>query len=278
MLRERTRVIVPDRLDITGGALATSGSVIAWSGVTRDVRLWSGRKPKPVCREFRPVVTAGAYVSDHFELVDSQRRRVLRVHADASCDVAFQSTMRRVSSAAFSDSLGWFLTGVDDSGTSGTFVLCCSDDGYGSFARVGEEGKALLRQPGSASKGITSTELHWPFRWTTRGLGPSDSVAAQPFQVDTVISSSRNLIRASELLALPTLDIERGFLQELVDTRSDLRVLVLYDRRGTRVRVTELDGALGFLSVDRLTHGILALQTTDRRELIVYDWRWIEYD
>lgn len=77
-------------------------------------------------------------------------------------------------------------------------------------------------------------------------------------------------------MSLSTLRLDGGFLQNLVDLRSDARVLILYDAQGKVRRHTTMDVPMGFVASVPGEHLLLAIRRVGGVELVGYNWRWSE--
>ncbi|MES2177602.1 MAG: hypothetical protein V4550_07020 [Gemmatimonadota bacterium] len=166
------------------------------------------------------------------------------------------------------------IVGTDSTGKVGRFVVSGRSDEAIYLSREGSVDRQLVHQYSTGDWSAIETQLHWPFRWTMARLATGDTASGIPFSSDTVLSLGSDSTLASKLLALPTIRLDRGFLQQLADPRSDLRAMLVFDDEGRKVRATMVDGALGFLGANIETRSLIALRTSDVRELVVYSWRW----
>ncbi len=273
-LIQATRIVLPRDFDVTGGALSSTGTIALWSGSRREVYLYRAHRRERVCESLVLTIVGGAFVGETLELVDAHRKRFVRVTAKGSCKALAAFPLTQLSAAAHQTTRGWMIVGTDSTGKVGRFVVSGRSDEAIYLSREGSVDRQLVHQYSTGDWSAIETQLHWPFRWTMARLATGDTASGIPFSSDTVLSLGSDSTLASKLLALPTIRLDRGFLQQLADPRSDLRAMLVFDDEGRKVRATMVDGALGFLGANIETRSLIALRTSDVRELVVYSWRW----
>lgn len=273
-LRDSVRILLPEKLDITGAAMVGAGRLVYWSAPERALYVRGPERVQEVCQEFQPMAIAAALVDSHVEVVDALDRQLLRLDANGRCNIAGKLAMNQVSAAVWSNR-HWVLIGIDSQSRVGWFRIDPSKSTIPALMREQSRSDLLTFQYSAGRDAVIATQIHWPFRWTEIASNGADSLAAQPFVVDTILSNGTNAIPASRLLALPTIKLEPGYLEQLADATSDLRVFVLFDQNGVRTRVTLVDTPIGFLSSDPDRHALLGLLTSNVRELVVYSWHWL---
>lgn len=273
VLNEVSRITLPHRLDITGAALSANGDMAYWSGPQHEAYLHTGSRARRVCSGRDVVVVAAAFVGSELELIDAHQGQIVRATRSGACRVVRQLDLSDIGAAVYQGLQGWMVMGSDSLHHSGRFEACCATDTYAHLERVGDGVDVAMRHF-SPGESMIATQVHWPYSWSTVRPIAGDTIRSAPFHSDTILTHAGDTALASKLLALPTLRLDRGYLQQLADPTSDLRILVLYDDIGARLRVTTFGGAMGFVSSQPVRHTLLALRTSDVRELVLYRWHW----
>lgn len=75
--------------------------------------------------------------------------------------------------------------------------------------------------------------------------------------------------------ALQLLALDWGYLQVIVDRRSNLRALVRFDEGGRLVQETLLDAPLGLAMTDVAAREVWGARRVGGVELVKYRWRWV---
>lgn len=110
---------------------------------------------------------------------------------------------------------------------------------------------------------------HWPFGWEARNTNGDVYATASAFPPAMGIE-----LRDAKLSGLAAVATDSGYLQVLADPRSDRRILVRYSLDGEWRANREIEVPLGFLHSRPDDALLLALRQTDRKEYVVYRWRW----
>jgi hypothetical protein len=77
----------------------------------------------------------------------------------------------------------------------------------------------------------------------------------------------------AEMLGLPILGLSRGFLQTLVDLRSDNRVLLYYEGLQQLPRVIELKAPFGLFAASHTSQTLVGLADLDERRVLIFRYR-----
>jgi hypothetical protein len=105
------------------------------------------------------------------------------------------------------------------------------------------------------------SSMRWPYRTAVvSGTG----VVLREFQM------SQGVPLDTDYIALGAIPVPGGFLQTMVDPRSDRRRLVLMDSLGTVLSLTEIETAFGAVASSPNGRFVLALRRTDYIELVTY--------
>lgn len=129
----------------------------------------------------------------------------------------------------------------------------------------------LLAKP--SRKGILIT-LRWkPFKtFLVDSLGETRLTLQPP---DELAACAPGIPCSQPILAsLSVLELDQGYVQSLADLKSERRYLVLYDIQGEPIRVSQVEGAFGLVSIGAGTGRALAFTDFGGERLLVYKWRW----
>lgn len=122
---------------------------------------------------------------------------------------------------------------------------------------------------GAANGHLIRAGMYWPFRWIlqdTSGVIQGGSSARE-----AVPAPGENF---ATWVGLRVVALDRGFIQTLADPRSDSRAILLYDSAGHFIRQTRLGLSFGVLAAEPAQKQLVALRTTDRVDLVIYQWAW----
>jgi hypothetical protein len=119
--------------------------------------------------------------------------------------------------------------------------------------------------------------MMWPFSWHALTPDGTNEFVSQPFALDTVFTTLLDTARATSLVSLGVLPIGQGYIQVLSDSRSDLRVMVIYRKDGTKVRALPIATAMGLIATSADSEEVLAIRKTDILEAVryAYKWNWV---
>jgi hypothetical protein len=114
--------------------------------------------------------------------------------------------------------------------------------------------------------------------WVYTAQGYRRLTLSPPLQF---IDSVRAAIARSDRdmwVSLPTLRLDRGYLQTIGNAGSDHRILVLYDELGRVSRRKVLAVPMGFAASIPETKTLIAARRINRVEIVAYRWRWGDVD
>lgn len=274
-LTERTRIPLTRQAPISGAAISAGGRVAFWSAAGRRVtEVTRAGQQFELCKHDDLIPVAGTYESGALHIVDARTRRVIVASRASHCSVLVDIPLRTISHGVLIAPGRWLLAGLGTSGVAGYYAIDTADRNI----RLVEIGTAASRkeQLQSAAPGYVLTEMHWPYRWTERDSLTGLTRKGVPFSSDTLLRSGSDSVSASALLSMPTLIVGRRVIQQLSDPRSDIRVLVTYDERGTRIHIATVNAPIGFLASSTERQELVAMRTSDRSELVIYGWHWSE--
>jgi len=121
---------------------------------------------------------------------------------------------------------------------------------------------------------ILLTQVGYPFRTDVFDHNGRRRRTFKPGVVFDGLPSDIQAQGTDNWVSLPTLAVDRGFVQTFADVTSDWRVLALYDDMGRPVRTQPFRVPLGFLlsRVDEQT--LVGSRRLNRVEVVRYSWRW----
>jgi hypothetical protein len=260
---------------VRGASLSLHGDVLYWSdssvimvpndGTSNAVHLCRGQL-------FQPVSAAFAAQDTLVEIVDAGYRSVYRSARGGSCTRQLLPIYAKHVADAVRDDTGWLL-------------LLNSTERKGQVIRLryGVEPSQLFEfvQDSATPTDLTSTyfgvadgrligaTINWPFTWILQDTLGIVQLRASALGVE---SSPGESIR--DWVGLRVVALDKGFIQTVADPRSDARAMLLYDSAGRLIRQTRLKLPIGVLAAVPTQRQLLALRTTDRVELVVYQWAW----
>jgi hypothetical protein len=269
-------ITLPFDLDVIGASLSRAGDIALVTRSPHRVTAIRGAEWEGVCekRTIASAIVGFAAATTDLQIVDAKTHEVFRWSPSTGCRIlGVLSTTDSIVTATIAGD-DWIVVGVDREERTTLRIMSPvmrarpprsvpvpawfhSDRG-----RVWAAGSAV----------IVST-MEYPFSW--RAIDSSNPVATTSgaFGSDTLLTNRRDSSAASDLISLAAFKVDSLTLQLLADPRSPLRVWVLYDATGHRVRSTTSRGMIGVLSISSLRREILALRRTDRLELVIYRWR-----
>lgn len=125
----------------------------------------------------------------------------------------------------------------------------------------------------------STASVHYPFGGEVCNVPSQSSFRIpEPFDSDSHRNVAGQLIDLTVLLGTGIFALDSGFIQILVDPKSDLRLVVRYAQNGAPEAVESLSTAFGILDTEPACKVLLALRRTDRLELVWYLWRWTAID
>lgn len=117
-------------------------------------------------------------------------------------------------------------------------------------------------------RGLTITAPVHPFEW--RDSGSTGVVVGHPFDSDASVPFEARTVAARTLRSLSAQRLDHGSLQTLSDPTSDLRVLVVHDDLGRRVRAATMEAPLGIVGTSPPRHELLAVRTPGAADVATY--------
>jgi hypothetical protein len=139
--------------------------------------------------------------------------------------------------------------------------------------QIGEVARRVRLSAGE--RGIYISELSAPFRtWKRRSGHEGSAFELLAGSRELVEHAATNRMPSRTTVALPMLELDQGYLQQLSDLSRDRRLFVLYDQTGAIIRTSLLDVALGFVASDPATRRLLAVRDTGVQEVVLYRWSW----
>jgi hypothetical protein len=271
---------LPLSADVRGARIADNGTLLLWLRSPKPgVLLHRSNSARVLCEATlrQPIAAAFVDADSVVEIVDGARSEVIRASGE-TCSTRFALPRGlEVLSAAYSAGM-WFIAALDSAGRSTVLTV----DRLGSGARA--LGTSDVTSPTVRVRGVHLTatrdgavlnEVRWPFAWTTIDAA-SGKVSRNSRPVAMAPGGAkRDSIDFRSLLALGVHPLDYGFLQTFTDSRSDTRVLVLYDSVGRLQRATVLNTSIGLLGTSPSTRRLAMLRRTDRLEVVTYQWRWL---
>lgn len=260
---------IPTGTEISGGAMSSSGALVFWSREARTVMLVRRSGTRVVCQATvrDPIAASFDEGASPPQVVDATSGRIFNVLATGACSAIAE--------------LGPGLLGATRLPDSGEWVGLRAQNGRTtlSYARSGKRvdfpvagvplGDIENTHITSSSRGVVLSSLQGRRNWILISRTGRVAARGQPSAADAPIGEAKSM-RPSQLLGMPTHAIPGGFVQMLVDPRSDMSVMVVYDDVGRVVRRTRLNVSLGILHVRCPVNRVLALRRTDRAELVTY--------
>jgi hypothetical protein len=275
-LEEEYAWTVPDPIRVTGAATAGSGRLLVWSHDQNIVLLVGGSDGEVLSRipVNRPVGAAFVEGDTVIEVVEADRAgittrttggRIVRQRAIGT-PLAVEDAARGLD--------GWFIAGR------------YADDRYRVYFAPGSDTARMIRAvftldgPSTSGMHVTAhgrdaliTTVAPPFR--TYLVSPSGEVKRElePWGSEAEIPVLSWPDTSRRWVSLPTLPLDRRFLQTLSDIRSDKRLLILYDTEGCVASGTEVDVPLGFVASLESEHLLVAARRLNAMEIVIYRWR-----
>jgi hypothetical protein len=267
---------LPRSMRVEGAALSAKGSILAWGTghpplLLRD----TARDWETIPSDSRGIV-AMAFGPDgsSVEAVDSVCACILIFDTAGVVRTRLHTRVRFMIESGTRGPSGWYLGGRDRTGNYG-------------LAAVHSDGSVFPLQEFAAHR--DSDDEPPVYRLSTDGGDLLAATAVAPFEVTRVAGSQALPVPfvspvpgavadsvASEGLwaGMDVIPLDSGYVRTFADLRSDMRLLVLYDRQGELRRVSPVAVPLGMLGASVESHLLLAARTTDKREIVLYRWRW----
>lgn len=223
----------------------------------------------------RPPVGVGLRNDSTLEVVDGSR--VVRVLLHGATKHEEWLDLPVVPSAGARASSGWLFAGMKTDSAFAVFYVpdegeprwvCDFNRAHGSNRTVGT---VHITAVGDV---FIATRLNFPFNTVTLSVRPWKTETFEPASDGAIALLMKRLSPAPEWISLPTVKLDRGFIQTLADLHSDARVLLLYNDDGQIVRQTRLDVPMGFIAAIPERHLLIAARSVNQMEVVGYRWSW----
>jgi len=284
-LSEKAAFTLPEYFDVSGGAIAPTGALLLWSRRRTELLIideQGSQRVVDVGSNEAPLAAAFVDNGVHLEVLFVPSGRVVRT--DFSGHIIAERLLGQwldsmVVNSAARTNVGWVTAGQDmagnlvvarEAGVRGPQILKYL--AFADYASTLPDTFARLAADLVAWQDKAIASLWWP---------PFESYIVGEAKGSTMRLRPRPSARSSDtdssnslLIARMALPIEHGFLQVLVDLKSDWRELVLFDDKGAELRRASINVAMGYVASAPERRELLAVRRGNQVEAVVYQWRW----
>ncbi|MGQ0713961.1 MAG: hypothetical protein ACT4PJ_09525 [Gemmatimonadaceae bacterium] len=278
-LEERRVMPLTTSFAVSGATVTLQGSYVVWSRTQRKVQYVRADEVRSICdgMALAPISAAFTNGDATVEVIDAEGRLIRWNESDARCTPVDSIVVTGELMGAVYHEGGWIIAAEDGQGR-GVLLLRGRSGGVRHVVESSSRLGSALHLPQSFfsphPQGLLLSLAVWPFQWRVISTAGGVLAEGQPFTGDTTIVVGTDTARASSMVGLASHRLDRGYVQIVADPKSDIRLFVLYDDSGRRVRMKPVAVSMGILQVLPEHHWLAALRRTRDLELVLYHWRW----